>query len=133
MELTASNIQAVLKDCLFKDDELPENPTEDNLPEHVKAQGVMNQFAFHPARLESHREDVKSMLEQLADDFMHDKGGGMSLMQMPFTRDGVQYGEQRDADLLFVLGAGMGYCSFVLPREMWRALPGGMPYIVVNL
>jgi hypothetical protein len=73
------------------------------------------------------------MLGQLSDDFMHDKGGGMSMLQMPFTKDGTQYGEQRDADALFMLGQALGLAKPVLPRPMWGAFPGGLPYIVVTL
>lgn len=129
MELTASNIKSVINDCLFKDDEVANGPPTD----YVAAQGVMMQVGFHPGRLESHREDVHSMLGQLADDFMHDKGGGMSMLQMPFTKDGTQYGEQRDADALFMLGQALGLAKPVLPPPMWGAFPGGLPYIVVTL
>lgn len=130
MQLTSANIKAVIHDCLFKDEEVPDR---DNPPEHVKAEGVMMRVAFHPERLESHREDVRSMLSQLSDDFMHDKGGGMSLMNMVANKDGELYGEQRDADALFMLGSALGLAKFTMPREMWRILPGSMPYITVTL
>ena len=130
MELTSENIQAVLRDCLFRDEEItdPNNP-----PPHVKCEGVMVRVGLHPERLESHREDVRSMLSQLPDEFMAGKGDGMSMLQMPFTKDGVQYGEQRNADELFALGVGLGLTEFCLPRFMWAGLPGGMPYVVVKL
>ena len=129
MELTAANIKSVIHDCLFTADELANGTPTD----YVAAEGVMMQVGFHPGRLESHREDVRSMLGQLADDLMHDKGGGMSLMNMPFTKDGTQYGEQRDADALYLLGSALGLAKYVLPRPMWSMFPGGMPYIVVTL
>lgn len=139
MELTAANLKTVIIDSLYRDEEVTGVPKDGSAkPEHfpegtVFAEGVMNQFAFHPGRLESHREDVKSMLEQLEPEFFVGSGDGMSLMRMPFTKDGHQYGEQRDADILYVLGNALGYCKWVLPRQMWAMLPGGMPYIQINL
>ena len=130
MQLTHLNIQAVIRDCLFTDAEIPgDSPT----PAHVKGEGVMVSMAFHPERLESHREDVRSMLSQLPDDFMSDNGGGMSMLNMPFTKDGEQYGEQRDADALFILGNALGFTKFLMPRNMWSMFPDGMPYIAVTL
>lgn len=129
MELTAANIKSVINDCLFKDEEVANGPPSD----FVAAEGVMMRVGFHPARLESHREDVRSMLGQLADDFMHDKGGGMSMLNMCQTKDGEQYGEQRDADALFMLGQALGLAAPALPRELWAAFPGGLPYIIVTL
>ncbi len=129
MELTAANINSIINDCLFKEEEIANGPPTD----YVVAQGVMMQVGFHPGRLESHREDVHSMLGQLADDFMHDKGGGMSMLQMPFTKDGTQYGEQRDADALFMLGQALGLAKPVLPPAhvgslpRWTALHRGHP------
>lgn len=125
MKLTAENVQAVLKDCLYSERDLP--------PNAVKVTGALTTFAFNPTRLEAHREDVKSMLSELSDVFMVGEGGGMSLMQMPFTKNGTQYGEQRDADFLYALGNALGYCSYCLPRQFWPALPGGMPYVQIDL
>jgi hypothetical protein len=33
---------------------------------------------------------------------------------------------------LFQLGLAAGYVKPLLPREMWAAFPGGVPYYVVN-
>ncbi len=134
MDLTYNNLRDVTLDCLYRPEELPENPSKDNLPEGaVLSQGVMTTLVLHPERLESHREDIRSMLSQLDDSFMKSKGGGMSMLNMPFTKDGTQYGEQRDADALFMLGQAIGCASFVLPREMWAMFPGGLPYVAVSL
>lgn len=130
MQLTSANVNAVLRDCLFKGEEVPDM---NNPPPHVPVNGIMMNLAFHPERLESHREDVRSMLAQLDDAFMHDKGGGMSLLNMCVTKDGEQYGEHRDADALYMLANGLGLAKFTMPREMWSILPGAVPYITVTL
>jgi hypothetical protein len=35
-------------------------------------------------------------------------------------------------DELVCLGLAIGRIAFLMPREMWEMLPGGMPYIVVK-
>jgi len=30
------------------------------------------------------------------------------------------------------LGIASGKLSYLMPREMWKVLPGGMPYLVVS-
>jgi hypothetical protein len=34
-------------------------------------------------------------------------------------------------DELVCLGTAIGKLEYLMPREMWNVLPGGMPYIVV--
>lgn len=135
MELTYQNLHNVMEDCLYRPTEISGAAENENaVPAGaVCAEGVLHNFCFHPQRLESHRQDVKSMLSNMEDAFMVEKGGGMSLIRMPFTKDGKQFGEQIDAECLYVLGNALGYCKFCLPREMWDILPGGMPYVQIDL
>lgn len=133
-ELSHSNIERIVMASMYLPEELPENPTKDNIPKDaLVVEGVMNTFVFNPTRIEPYREEVKSMLSQLSDEFMKSKGGGMSLMRMVADKNDNLYGEQRTADLLYVLGKALGYANWLLPREMWGALPGHMPYIVIDL
>lgn len=133
-ELSRSNIERIILASLFLPEELPPNPTKENLPKDaIIVEGIMNEFVFNPKRIEEHREDVKGMLAQLGDEFMKDGGGGMSLMQMVADKHGNLYGEQQTADLLYVLGNALGYADWIVPRSMWAILPGHMPYIVIDL
>lgn len=136
MELSAENVVATVKKCL------PEsvNQEEEKLlmngeaPEgFVLAEGVRSRFAFRKSAVEQVREDVKSMLAQLPENFMKGKGGGWSFLQACMNKDEVQWGEHRNIDDLICLGSALGMVKFCMPREMWRALPGGMPYFVVDL
>lgn len=90
-----------------------------------------NEFGFHPGRLESHREQVKAMLAELDDSFQAKGGGGMSFLNACMTKDGEQWGEHRNMEQLFVLGIGLGLAKWLSDRSLWRAMPGGMPYVVV--
>lgn len=125
MKLTADNVHSTFLSCLFKDGEDTSN--------HVRVSGILGDFGFHPERLESHREDVRTMLADLSDDFHSDKGGGMSFLNACMTGDGDHWGEHPTMNELFCLGIGLGIARFLMPREMWSVFPGGMPYVSVDV
>lgn len=41
--------------------------------EIIDAEGIVRKFGFHPERLESYREEVKNILNELPDKFHEDK------------------------------------------------------------
>ena len=125
MKLTAENVEEVIVDCLFKDGEVKDQA--------VIVEGITHKFGFHPDRLNNHKENIHSMLKQLPDSFQKDSGGGMSFLHACNDKDGNQWtGLHKTMDGLFVLGFATEQAELCLPREMWDALPGGMPYIVVK-
>ncbi len=75
---------------------------------------------------------MREFLLALPDSFQASGGGGMSFLNACMDRNGVQWGEHRDIEQLFCLGTALKLCSLCLPRDMWDALPGGMPYYVVK-
>lgn len=123
-KLTAKRVQELFIDSLFKEGE-PTDP-------HVEAPGVISNFGFHPARLEAHRAEVAEMLQELRDDFQEAKGGGMSFLNMCIDRHGNHWGEHPNMEQLCALAIGLGLGRYIFPREMWPALPGGVPYFVVS-
>lgn len=122
--LSAENVSKVFMDCLFRDEEEKENP--------VLAEGLTMNVGFNPKRLESHREDVKDFLMQLPHIFRENDGGGWSFLQACMTNDGFQWGEQRNAQELVLLGVALEYVEYLMPRKMWCFLPGGVPYFVIK-
>jgi hypothetical protein len=125
MELSAENVRAVLTDCLYKE--------EESVNDALYVEGIMRKFGLHPERLKSHEADVREMLAELPDEFMAGKGGGWSFLNMCFDKNNRHWGEHPDMEALIVLGLGLGLASFPLPRDMWDALPGSMPYVQINL
>ncbi len=124
MKLTSENVDTVFRDSLFKNDENTDN--------YVKGVGIKSDIGFHPDRLESHRDDVKTMLACLPDAFMRTAGGGMSFLNACNDRDGVQWtGMHQHMEQLFQLGDALGLSKYPMPKEAWHVLPGGMPYILV--
>jgi len=134
MELTSNNVNSIITDCLFDKDEnegmTDEEMIKSDACNHV--QGIMASFSFNRERLESHREEIRSMLMQLPTEFTESGGGGWSFLNACNRKDGTQWtGMQYMMEGLFIMGIGLGLCKFLMPREMWNIFPGGMPYIVV--
>lgn len=130
MTIDATKLDTVFRDCLYRDEELP---ADGKAPEGtVVVQGVMYTFGFHPGRLEGHREEVKAWLMALPHTFRTSEGGGWSFLNACNDEDGVQWGQHMNMEQLFCLGVGLGLAKCQMPREMWRLLPGGMPYYSVE-
>ena len=127
--ISARKIEEIVKDCLFSEAEFP--PGASVPADAVIVEGIIHPWGFNPQRLESHRDEVKTLLADLPDEFQQNGGGGMSFLNACMDREGNHWGEHRNMDQLFSLGIGLGLAKSVLPREMWSALPGGMPYYVV--
>jgi len=134
MRLTAENVHATIKECLPKSisaadrEKLEKGEAVDGI---TLVKGVVGGFAFVTSKLEAKRADIESMLKELPPEFMKSGGGGYSFLNACMTKDGEHWGEQPTVGELVCLGLGLKLVEFVMPREMWSALPGGMPYFVV--
>jgi hypothetical protein len=123
--LDPERVNAVFVDCLFKEGE--------DTSKHVKAGDIVRNVRFHPERLESHRAEIVAMLDELPDEFKESGGGGMSLLNACNDKHGNQWtGFHQRMEQLFQLGIAIGKAKCLLPREMWKALPGGMPYYIIT-
>lgn len=127
MKLTSENVNNMALECLYPDD------MDLSAAQPIIVQGIMRSFGFAPERIKAHRADIASMLAELPEPFMVDKGGGWSFLQACVTATGEQWGEHPSMEVLFALGEAAGFVKCILPREAWGALPGGMPYYQVDL
>jgi len=88
---------------------------------------------FRTSMLEQHRSRIRELLLDLPDLFMKSKGGGWSFLNACDNKDGNQWtGLHMVMGQLFGMGEALGLVESLLPKEMWSALPGGMPYYVVD-
>ncbi len=124
MQLTAEKVDQIFMDCLFK-----EQPQEG--AEYIPGKGIMLNVGFNPVKIEEHAETINELLHELPESFMEDNGGGYSFLAACEDKHGNHWAEHSTMDKLFTLGFASGYAKCLLPREVWSALPGGMPYIVV--
>lgn len=118
-------VNTIFLDCLFKEGE--------DTSKYVKAEGITSNVGFHPERLNRYKAEIEAMLDELSDDFKKSGDGGMSFLNACNDKRGDQWTclHQR-MEQLFQLGIGVGKAELLTPREMWGALPGGMPYYLVN-
>jgi len=131
IELTSKNVENILMYCLYNEEELAHSkrPPEGS----VLVPGVIHAFALHPSRLEEKSKDIETLLRQLPEEFYATKGGGMSFLRACMRFDGEQWGEHHDMEALMVLGMATKKVTCLMPKEMWPALPGGMPYYRVEV
>lgn len=102
---------------------------------YVVVDGVIGQTAFDKRRLALHADDVKGWLEQLPMAYRPPNiggGGGWSFLNACDLADGTQWtGLHLRMDQLFQLGIGLDMAAWLMPRELWPSMPGGMPYVAV--
>lgn len=125
MKLTAENVQGLFNGCLAHAD-TPIDVRQD-------VEGVKHRTTFDQRKLQENAELISQLCNQLPDKFKKDNGGGWSFLNMCVDKDGNQWtGFHEVVDKLLMLGIAIGKMSFLLPKQMWSILPGGMPYVVVN-
>lgn len=138
MLINANRVPEIFLDCLFVDGEVTTfrgaSISGGAVPaDAIPVSGIMGNYMFNPVRVETHRDEITSMLLNLPEPFMKSKGGGWSFLNACQDRNHEQWtGLHQTMDQLFTLGQAIGRVSNLLPREMWSALPGGMPYYMVN-
>ena len=136
--INPEEVDAAFRDCLFKNEEL-NVPEEEKGPEGapkdaVLVRGITSNYGFHSERLESKREQIKEWLSALPDAFKKSGGGGMSFLNACDQANGVQWtGLHQRMEQLFCLGEALGLAEPCTSRETWKALPGSMPYYVINI
>lgn len=126
MKLSKENVKHVLTTCL-QIQSAPESGTEST--ETVVVQGIANNFVFNKHMLLQEEKHIEELLSDLPEDFKQ----GSSFMQMYTNREGEQWtGVIQPLEELLALGVAVGKIHYLVPREQWWSLSGGMPYIAVK-
>lgn len=124
MQLTSENVENIFKDCLPEEEGPPE--------ERIVVEGILHTVHFLPEKLLEHQGSIGMMLMDLPSQFRLTEGGGWSFLNACQDKDDNQWtGLHQRMEQLFLLGMAVHFVKEVLPRELWRALPGGMPYYQV--
>lgn len=129
--INPEELERIFMNCLFADFEMDQGIVDDPA-KTVIVEGITATYGFNRARLETHRQEVIDMINQLPDTFQVNGGGGQSFLQMCVTKDGTQWGEHRDMEKLLTLAIGLDIGGYCMPRQMWQMFPGGMPYVWFN-
>lgn len=121
----ASDVERLIEACELRDG--------DDVSKAIVSSGIMCRIRFDAERIAKHRDEIKALLSDFNDNFYVGRGDGWSFLNFFETKDGIHWGEHRSMDLLCCLGIAAGFVEWFLPREMWGALPGHMPYLVIDL
>lgn len=112
------------------------NPNEliKDLPPYdaILVRGIVVAYAFHPERVKKNALKIREILLFMPETFWEGKGGGWSFVNLCMTKDDFHWGEHSDMEALVCLGIATGQASYCLPRDMWSALHGSVPYIVFH-
>ena len=135
MNLTADTVDELVRDSVFLDEEMVDLDENGAPPDAIIVEGVVNTYAFHPVRLESHRNDLIAMIGDLPIEFLpadQGGGGGWSFLNLCMTKDNVQWTSFHLVQERFMcMCAGLGMAK-IIPREMWQFLPGNVPYVTFD-
>lgn len=133
--ISAKKIEEALKDSLYKKEEVDTGGRciSEGFAAPVVVEGIVETFCLNSKRLNEKKDQVIKWLSEFEDGFMKGKGGGQSFLNFCQTKDGYQWGEHNDCQNLLVLAIGLNLMEYCAPKEMWKSLPHGMPYVVINL
>lgn len=127
MRIDPQRVEQLYLECLAED-----LPADD--PRYLIVEGIMHPTAFSTEKLEAHRVEIVEMLSWLPMQFRDAPGfGGWSFLNACEDSEGTLWGSHPGMDQLFQLGIGLGVARYLMPRSMWPALPGGMPYLSVTV
>lgn len=109
-----------------------EDTFEACLGDDVEVDAIAFLARLDKAKLADHAELILAMLLELPTEFRASAGGGWSFLNACNDRHGNQWtGLHRTMAQLFAMGQGLGLVACLLPRDLWEALPGGVPYYAI--
>lgn len=123
--LNPERVYQLLIHCLFNENEVGSDG-EPKVP-YLAAEGIMQNFVFHEKRYREIEKELVTLLEELQPGFF--EPSGMTFLAMPTDKEGQQWGEHESCEMLLVLAIAGGYAKYLLPRDLWENLLGGMPLI----
>lgn len=123
--LNTQRVEETFKHCLFRNDEA-------KYP-YLLAPGISCDINFHPGRIAEKLDDIVAMLAELPAEFQEEAGDGGSFLNACTDKNGDRWTSfHLTLEQLIQLGIASGTASYLMPRETWAMLPGGMPYIIVH-
>ena len=120
MELTASKVNDIFADCVFKT--RPELGTK-----YIHVKGIVSEMGFVPKKINDYSLTIKMMLNELDDNFKEDIGGGRPVTQMSVNRSNEKWADNQTMEQLLMLGLASGWLKFLFPKKLRNT--NGVPYV----
>lgn len=129
--IDSTRLEEIFRLCMFKDNEVVDG---EPITPYKVGKGIMLDVGFHEGRLNKHSDEIIGMLKNLPKEFYRGSGDGMTFLNMCNDKNGEQWtGSQQTMEQLVQLGTSLDQVEFLLDRELWAGLPGGVPYVVINM
>lgn len=127
--LYSERVQKIFTACLHSNVDIYDGMA--HIP--VTVDGVLGSVILDQGKLTTYTEEIIAMLNELPREFHDSIGGGWSFLQACNDKNGIQWtGLHMDMDKLFILGIAINKVKYILPKELWNVLPGGMPFLVIT-
>lgn len=124
--LTADRVRSVYERCYRAEGTRP--------TKNVTVEGPLLRHTFSIRMLHIHRENVIRMLLSIRSEFRTDERGGGSMLMINQRGDNTLWTtDVSDVEKFIALGLASGLMNYCAPRETWAKLPGGAPYIRVDI
>lgn len=144
--LTTSAVKEIALDCVIKPSPSEEvmnevkeevNKADDDkqaiiYKNMVAVRGLTSTYVFDYDKVMQHKDELRTLLGELPPQFRKRVGGGWSFLMACETKDGVQWADHPQMEMLFVLSIAAGLAEYQTGRELWFMFPGGVPYIMVT-
>jgi hypothetical protein len=127
--LSSTQVDQLFRSCLWDDEQIAGLAYEEIQARSFVAEGVVHTVGFDPAKIQRARPRIDDMLDELDPKFAQ----GWSFLNLCWDRHGEQWtGFHLVVEQLVQMGMAIGRVRYCLPRDMWSALPGAMPYVIVS-
>lgn len=117
--LSHQRVNNLFLSCLFS--------TKENNSTHVRVEGVTTTILFDPERIERHRGEIESLLNEIPGEFKMSVGGGSSFLKFNIDKHGNKWtdglveigeiekevGEKVQMDQLLMLGIAIDKIGFI--------------------
>lgn len=94
---------------------------------------IVQKFVLSKSEIQNNKDEIVRILNCMHDNFKLGSGGGWSFLRLPFDKYDRHWCEHPTAEKLCALGIALGIVKFQFPRDLWESLPGGVPYLVIDL
>jgi len=123
-KLTSQRVDELYTTCLSQ--------SEENTAVTIK--GIILSATFSVANLNAVKEDIVELIMQLPEGaFKGSKDNGLSFLTLCHDKDEEQWTSfHACVERLMMLAMCIQRCVFLMPRNMWKVLPGGLPYLLFN-
>lgn len=130
--INSMRVDEIFRDCLYNTEDVSKSTEEELEKKAVKVDGITSKFGFNPEKIKIYEKEIFEVLLNLPNEFKRSSGGGWSFLNACVDKENNQWGEHQNIEQLMCLGLAIKKVDLQMPKEMWKMLPGGMPFFSVD-